>query len=81
MPTSMTRRGRMLDEAPEPDEVEGVSAPTATTRSSRPAELGHGQPKGEPRLIGRRLDPGGLRPVALLGRIHAGSPSSAMAFS
>ena len=73
-------RGRVLDEAPQPDQIERVGGDRHYPLVA-PAELGHGKPEGEARLVGRRLDPGGLGPVALLRRIHAVPPSSAMAFS
>ena len=71
---------RMVDEAPEPDQVERVGGDRHHALVAA-GEFGHGKPEGEAGLIGRRLDPGGLGPVALLRRAHAGSPSSAIAFS
>ena len=71
---------RVVDEAPEPDQVERVGGDRNHPLVAA-AELGQSKPECEARLIGRRLHPGGLGPVALLRRAHAGPPSSAMAFS
>ena len=80
MPDVDDALGRMVDKAPKPDQVERVGGDRDHPLVA-PAELGHGKPEGEAGLLGRRLDPGGLGPVALLRRAHAGSPSSAIAFS